>query len=518
MNFKKLWTLFLLFCLLFVMSGCASTSMDTNSKIVSPENYSIPLQGQWRIEECLNGDQKSMIAGPDSRWLNKTAEFTWSFAAIGEHYWENVNYKIKRVDAAEYFLHKYKNPLEKLGIKNKEIYVITLSSNDKFLYEFIKLDENKVIANIEDELYCLVKVSNKVDDRRDEEIIKTEEKEEENSLLVDELLRSGLLLGIRTPASKTDKAENPDEPEEFNYRTLWIASVNRELHPVLEADDIFLPRMSGFWKVEVKKTVEAKRIEDILLAYSISDINSRYQFIASLNPNFWNDREGILHKKILYVGNDYISVENSGKGKIKSSAESWQESRLQTLPVDKISNTDGVKISDIAGEDGKLAIENALEGLLSSSNAKGIKETGLEKQEESFALFRKTGHWSIKGRLNFEKNDLVSFSDYNINLIPPAELVAYDVLHLPWTYFKDKIPNAIDAYTSPNKDIAVVLTRDQLFIYAINAGGLAESPLKKIRLEEGDSVVMAEWALADYMESWEKIFKKNNRVRVIDDR
>lgn len=133
--------------------------------------------------------------------------------------------------------------------------------------------------------------------------------------------------------------------------------------------------------------------------------------------------------------------------------------------------------------------------------------------EENFALFRKTGHWYFMGRVKLPENAQVPYLDFNINLLPPAELVMYDELHLSWTDIKDRIPDAVDAYTSPNRDLAVILTRNQLLIYTMSYGTLGEVPLKKLQLQEGDSVVMAEWALGDYMENWEKTFIKNNAAR-----
>ena len=75
---------------------------------------------------------------------------------------------------------------------------------------------------------------------------------------------------------------------------------------------------------------------------------------------------------------------------------------------------------------------------------------------------------------------------------------------------KDKLPHAIDIYTSPNQDIAVVLTADEIMIYTIKNKKLANEPLAVYPLEEGSSVIMAEWSMADYVPSWEKSFLKNN--------
>lgn len=513
MMIRKLCLFIACLCMLFSISGCFNISGDSSEKVVSPQNKSIPLQGKWKIENCAAKKEMTSLENYSSKWSGQFAEFTSNSAALAENFWEDISYKVKRVNTQEYFLYKYKGPFENLGIKDKEIYVVTVSSGDKFLYDFVKIDHDKLLAYLDDGFYCLSKVSEKVDGPLSLGAQGMLENRNSSLKSEDRLLRTGLLLGIRTPAKEAES--NTDSPENYNYRTLWISSINREVRPVLEANDIFLPRKSGFWKVEVKKPDETKRTEDILLAYSISDINSTYKLIDSLNPGFWNNREGILRKKILYVGNDYISVESIGKGKMKNGNQTWQENRLQTLPVDKISNSRGIKLSDIAGANGTMAVTGALEELAKASNAKDIKVTGLENLEENFALFRKTGHWFMKGRINFQQEEPVSFTDFTINLIPPAELVAYDVLHVPWTYIKDKIPQSTDAYTSPNKDLVVVVTGKQLLIYALNGDRISDEPVRAVQLQDGDTIVMAEWALGEYMENWKKTFVKNNATREI---
>ena len=102
--------------------------------------------------------------------------------------------------------------------------------------------------------------------------------------------------------------------------------------------------------------------------------------------------------------------------------------------------------------------------------------------------------------------------DFNLNLIPPSNMVAYDLLHIPWKEVKDKLPHALDIYTSPNKDIALVVTQSELIIYAIEDNRLAKEPLAKYILQEGSSIIMAEWALGDYVPRWERSFIKNNET------
>ncbi|OGO81877.1 MAG: hypothetical protein A2Y21_09755 [Clostridiales bacterium GWC2_40_7] len=162
-------------------------------------------------------------------------------------------------------------------------------------------------------------------------------------------------------------------------------------------------------------------------------------------------------------------------------------------------------------------MEGALSGMLASSNNNSISKIIEEDQEQNFALFRKTGHWFFKGRVSLEPGEPMDFVDFNINHIPPADMVAYDILHIPWTNIKDRVPLAIDAYTSPNRDLAIILTRNTVLLYAMENGERAQEPLNKLDIPEGSMVIMAEWATADYVEYWEKSFTRNNQTEQVQE-
>ncbi|NLV22733.1 MAG: hypothetical protein GXY49_12270, partial [Syntrophomonadaceae bacterium] len=119
--------------------------------------------------------------------------------------------------------------------------------------------------------------------------------------------------------------------------------------------------------------------------------------------------------------------------------------------------------------------------------------------------------WQLQGRVNYYASSAPATVDFNINFIPPANLVFYDTLYPGWQSIKDRVPNALDAVTSPNKDIAVVKTKSRLYIFSINGQQLNSSPLGEIPLQEGTTIIMAEWATGFYVDDWEKNFSPTER-------
>lgn len=493
---------------LVLAPGCSAATPDNVDRIDRPSNKTAPLEGTWRLEKCLNG-VNSINNSIESGYLmiGDKIGFSQDSMAIAGSYFSNVSYKIKRVNANEYFLHKSQVVLKDLDLMGSEILIITAYYDDKFLYEFIKDSDGMVAVNIDDQYYCMKKISDKFSGVGDATGGAMKRTDNDGAGLEDKVLQSGILLGVRIPV-KTE-----DGLGDYSYGTYWISNVNHALRPVLYTKDIYLPRMDGFWRLQIEKRLGTEGIEDFISASMVSKIGGKPP-----NRTVENTSERVetkLRKAVVYVGNDYVCVENTFYDKQNDSTAVGLKKILRTLPVDNMANIDGIKISDISGENGTMAMESAIAELHKESAVNGIRSVDRGTQEENFALFRKTGHWFFKGRLNLDNEDQVPYVDFNLNLIPPANMVAYDMLQVPWTEMKDKLPQALDIYTSPNKDLAIILTRNEILLFAIENKTLSDEPLAKLPLAEGSSVIMAEWAMGEYVPSWEKSFIKNNETSVV---
>jgi len=208
-------------------------------------------------------------------------------------------------------------------------------------------------------------------------------------------------------------------------------------------------------------------------------------------------RSSLSYKIIDYVGNDYIAVEkNTG-----------EMSRLQVLPVDKLSSEAVIKISVLLDETGKDTFINAYKETAKalSKDSKARFLAG-EYPDENFGLSRKDGHWIFKGRINYQSDGMPEYTDYELKIAPPSNLIFYDSLVLSWYKIRDRVPDAVDAFTSPNKDIALVKTKNKLLVFRISPGQLVGDPIKEIRLKEGTDIIMAEWATGSYVENWRNTF------------
>ncbi len=489
---KRFYAFLILLLIVLFASGCTAGSREAADKISSPHNRLIPVAGTWEIAGVIEGGALKLEESFEP-WNGKNLQFSEEYALFGDNILENPRYKIKRVNKEEYLLYGHKS-LPKDMVSGKELDVITVTDEDRFLCEIVRVNNESVILEIDNHSLYLKKISEQVSRRSDIKYHEIAGSLEPAADTVKGPARTGVLVGLCSPESgRNNKAGNTN-----NYRTLWIAATDKKLHPILNTQGILFPRRSGFWRMETKRTEAAGYIEDFIIAHPVAMEQNEDKRSIPVEPSKQEAGTGGVTRRIRYVGNDYVSIE--------SKYADTSESVLQVLPIDSLPGIKEVKLSDLYGEAGISFMEEGRREAVELLEAEGGSLTRNMIQSESFGLERKMGHWFFKGRINYRKGTEVYSSDYNINVIPSAELIFYDELSVPWTEVKDKVPEAVDVFSSPNRDIALVITKTELVIFDINNGKLGNQPLGKVPLKAGEAVIMAEWATGRYVEAWESSF------------
>lgn len=503
--FKLICSLLLIILLL---TACVGTANDLSMQIVPPKVTDISIGGTWEVVDVLN---QSSFTEEDQQWLGKPILFSSQYGVIADYFIKDISYQVKRVNADEYLLYHYKAFPEGYHFSEEEIEVITIMDQDVLFAEILREHGENLILKINNDSFILKMVSQEVD----EELLKKRQQENSLTELVENspqstLLRTGVFIGLRQ-----DIEENQGEIESHLYRTLWIASENKDLYSFLETENIFFPRRKGFWKMEINRVLDGNRIEDLLVSNNILSKEASYSLDNVTHQSLLQPSKlEVIYRKINYISNDYVSIEEKVFQQYKEE-KILQREGLHILAIDSLPNIRRINILDLLGSSGLEAIETGRKKILEQNN-----ENNLLLQQnlgENFGLERRFGHWFLKGRVNFHENDQLKTSDYNINLIPPSELVFYDDLSIPWTTVKDRVPAALDLYTSPNKDIALVVTKDEIMVFSIKGRNLQLEPLERIPLKDGEVVIMTEWATGLYVESWQRTFENYVFENYLDD-
>lgn len=497
--------LIILTLILSLLTSCTpDNSTNMADKITSPNNTLLPISGEWKIYKYKQSEISSMTDKDAENFIGKSAAFDETVAILVEDSCTNPTYKIKNVNADDYALYQYKVKPEYIDIQDNKIQVVTVTSGNQFFNEFIKTNDNHIIAYIDGVFFYLEKASDNINKETKDKFTQkfTTEAIDNNK---GNLNYSGVLLGLKSPKKSPDKG--------FVYRTLWIPASGNILGTIYETSDLFVPRKSGFWHLGVKREKENGNYKDILFAYTDNNLLPTEAGSNIATRGTTCNKNLNMVNSVLFVSNDYVSTECST---FSNSTDIPTKIICQVFPIDNIENAKAVKIGDIIGPSGVRALEDAASQFISTDPDGKNKSSYSALNEENFSLARRNGHWIIKGRLNkIEPTKSVPYVDFNIKAIPPQKLVSYDELHIPWSVIKSKVPETIDAFTSPNKNIAIVINSNSILVYTIENDTISEKPLKKIKLKDKETIVMAEWATGKYTDKWEKEFLRN-KVTVID--
>lgn len=497
----------------FFAGGCTIQNTDFSLKLIPPQNALPPLEGTWEIVSLLQADTAT-ARELAQKWVGQNLYFAGERVLLGEYFLPNPRYQVKRVVAETYLFYRHQVFPADLCFENQEIEVFTLSDNHLFFCELLQEDDDRLLLNLFNNSYLARKISDVVDINvfASLEIAGNSGTgfpgEPANN-------QTGVLLGLRAPCP--DQVDNTGE----QYRTLWLAWSDQKLAPALEAGAIMFPRKNGFYQLQVVRKQEGEKAEDFLTATHLlkqqqekvgkeeekektEEENVRKLTLnASLPPLNLPGTEGWIARKICFVSNDYVSVEETVKEAPVRGSHTSEESRLRFFPVDGLPGMKAVKISDLAGPEAAATMKYGEQRVRQQL---GLNQTS-QWDEKNFGLTRKMGYWVFNGRLNYREKDACEKADYDITVIPPDDVVCYNKLQIPWTRVKNHVPSAVDVFTSPAKDLALVITDNEIVVYGMQQENLVNPPLEKIPLRIGEEVIMAEWALGHYVEDWTLIFQ-----------
>jgi hypothetical protein len=498
---KKILSLFILVIIFVNLTACSDVDLSTTNR-VTPPKVPIPVCGVWKVERYAFSAMSKMVEEEAKEWIGQKASFEEQKVVLPDDNCEKPEFKIKSVNTKTYLYNNYKVLMENLDISQNEIKIITITSNENYFRDIIKIDDS-TIAIIKDGVFFFL---SKQQSEGKMNIDDTINKKDLSTVKTEPIIskgQSGLLLGLKYYKTVNYKLPYINEKKpilEPVYRTLWI-SYDGSIEEVGELPFLFVPRRTGFWKLEVRREIANNYGVDFLLAAPLG----KEMEVKVIKANNVEDINFHDLKSINFVGNDYVCYERDREIGAKGDNQSFISHSLEVVPLDTIYTGTEIPIvaSKVLGEKGIEGLNSGAKsylGTISEEERKLLKDT---PSTTNFGVFRENGKWLLRGRLNYlsvsEKNE---YANFNVPMVAPENLVNYDSLFPSWEIIKQKVPSAVDGYTSPNKDIAVILTNSKLLVYAIRDNILEGSPLRELELKNSEVSVMAQWALDDYVKSW----------------
>lgn len=471
---KKIRVLLIILLLITasLFSGCSSINFSIEDTIKPPEGKNIAVKGTWKIQNYILTDNSSLTPEKQEKYeqfIGKEAVFDNEVSAIFKDVCINPQYKSIRTSAGTFIQNKYRVSEEFLGITTENVNVVTITTDNRLFHELIVTDANTAYVYMEGGFLALKRISVDIDEKiRAESLGSVGLDIDSGEYKEDPLLRSGVLLGIRT-------VDN-------TYHTLWLYFKNRETKAKLYTNQLVVPRAKGFWEIG---SLDSNNMINIY-AEPFAELSKKHQVKLISRINMINKKP---NSKILFVGNDYIGIES--------------DMRLGVLPIDNLATKKPVLLSDIIEGGNVNTLKQSAEMFISSLNSKDAEGLNRQPQEDNFTLQRRNGHWIMKSRLYYKDTSSdKKYEDFDLKQMVPSKLIHYDEMNIPWNEIKSRVPWTKDAYMSPNKDIVMLASEDNIIVYTVQNKNAISKQLLKIPLREGDSIIMTEWATGKYADMW----------------
>lgn len=485
---------YILLCFfLFLLTGCASENNANISMVSPPNNNKNIILGQWYCEKYDIFDKN--IANSDAIYevLSKNIELYPDNIVFAEKQYTGVSYKLKLVKPDYSLSYEAGITLKDIGIDHNDIQVYSITYKNNLLCEIIYESKEVSYLYYQGILFYLNYVKEldytlKEDNNND---YSDNYSEDDNNS------SQGLLLGLKNTSSNNQNGSN-------KYRTLWISTTNGTVNDIESRNNILVPRRNGIWEI----------LSDV---YKNSDRNIYYEYIfikaldrevsdEHLNVNTETlSQDKFVKKEINFISDNYISIETKSNEKFSPSPV------YSLLPLDNINSEKGISIRDLYDKDVQALYEDAYKKAYASVSETNKSKLSKYIDYSNFTLIRKNGHWVLQGMIS---PILIGGEPekYDLNIRPNNILCNYDTLYIPWKLLKSEIPLLVDAFTSPDGSIAVIINNDELLVYKIEDMRLSEESLKRIQLENGEEVIMAEWCENEYVDKWDSAFNKSSSI------
>jgi hypothetical protein len=254
-------------------------------------------------------------------------------------------------------------------------------------------------------------------------------------------------------------------------------------------DGLAIPRADGFWRGVILDRKQESISERVFFAYPAK---------SPANPPPLKVDEGCetnLTETVLFVGSDFVAVEENGGGYCEGAAHPYAFVGLKTFPIASETRPKAMSIEAALGQAARDAFEKTAEKA-HGGEAKREEDCLSDAGPEDFGLVRIQGRWVIRGSMGHRYEACHGKHEYfSVAFDPPAKATGQTALATPYAQLAKEHPDLADAVFSPSGRLRVLLSKKGV---SVVHGGKKSSLLEL----EGASIVMTQWALGKAAARW----------------
>ncbi|MFB9275226.1 hypothetical protein [Cohnella cellulosilytica] len=287
---------------------------------------------------------------------------------------------------------------------------------------------------------------------------------------------SAVVIGLRKDESSARSS----------YRTVVVASEGDRLQTVGSGEGIWMPYEQDFWQIAAEDDTLGKGDQE-LFAY-LKGVKKK----ADLQKQ--GDSRLRRTEKLLYAGDHYVVTLQTTNVDEKGNSVGRSEVLVNLLPTLASTNR--------AANLNALAAEN-----VSLNEALGVDLPA--GTVDRWAVVRENNAWmakqAIRANGTFDVEQVRQWPTIDVPL-ESTNVVKDKPLALDWEEVKRLEPDAVDAFTSQDGDVALIVSNDQIQLVPYRLPESERNPVT-IDLDRNESIVMVQWAIQEkYVENWKKWF------------
>lgn len=325
-------------------------------------------------------------------------------------------------------------------------------------------------------------------------------------------IRSALLLGLRTDPPATEGRQ-----ESSTYRTVLIAPENHRLQKTAEGEGILMPYKMDFWRLSDQRLMNGEK-ESWRITAAKAAMKPKIETAMAYADSHAKPLK--LSEKLLFAGNRYITIAQTVQtqdpitGNPVKYEYVWVKELLHIAsPKREISLTPlkepHVSLRGLLAAYAEPIIQDLQPTLPAQPGETESAGGAPDPSGESWTIVRKQGQWIAQLADYGSAKNLTGTLGYRLKDVPielPVSVVSHDNLAVSWNEIKRLQPSAVDVFTSPKHDFVAVVTDRSIIIYPY-IDRLIPSQLMTMPLQANESIVMAQWATDQYVESWKRQVK-----------
>ena len=470
-----------LFIIVMSFFSCSGSTFNASldSLIIPPKVERVLAEGTWIVENFYYMNVNSGV-NPEIP-LNSYLFLSREHFRINNVLFEFENHKVKTTNLSDYMRVKFKmNDFSFLNLADKEIKVLSVQDKNKNVYEFLQYDEETLLLYYDDDImYIFKKVSDKIDESL-EDFVKNNFKNNIYNNNNRDINDVGFLISFRSERKVVDSSVIPKN----EYKTIWFYQNNNGTYSYKILKDIIVPKNGELFRVGVEVSEKNSSYEKIFINNLSSQDNQ-------LNLNMDNSNEEFINQfiDITYVNENYIGINYDQNTEYLGRVNT---NKLAMLSIEAPYIDKRLKFSDIFGNN-KDEFYTSRDKIVELIGKDGLEMYDSEIREDSFKLFRYAGSWYLRGRINPKIRYNAEPIDFDINILPNKKLVRNNDLSVNLGQIKLKQQDAIDVFVSPNYDIMVILTKENIYIHRVINDKISNNTIGEFDIKKDDQVILSEW-------------------------